>query len=84
MNKHKMGLVLGSFVAFVHIVWSVLIAFGWAQPWMDFVLRMHSLNNPYFLLPFDLTRSLGLIILTFLVGYILGNIFAMIWNKLHR
>lgn len=84
MNKHKTGLVFGSFAAFVHLVWSLLIAFGWAQGWMDFVYRVHSLNNPFTVMPFDLWRSLGLIVLTFVVGYIVGNVFAFIWKKFHK
>ncbi len=84
MNQNKTGLVFGSFAAFVHLVWSILIAFGWAQGWMDFVYNLHSLNNPFTVMPFDLMRSLGLIVLTFFVGYIVGNVFAIIWKKFHK
>src|SRR5258708_5390353 len=81
MNKNKVGLAFGSFVGFVHLIWSVLIALGWAQPWMDFVYRMHSLNNPFTVAPFDLVRSGELVVITFVVGYVVGFIFATIWNK---
>ena len=84
MNKHKMGLVFGSFAAFMHLVWSVLIAFGWTQIWMDFVLGMHSLNNPYTVMNFDLMRSIELIVLTFVVGYVFGVVLAFFYNKFHR
>lgn len=84
MNKNKVALVLGSFVGLVHLVWSVLIAFSLAQPWLNFVYRMHSLNNPFIVEPFNLMRSIGLIIITFLVGYIAGYVFASLWNKFHK
>lgn len=84
MNQHKTGLVLGSFAAFWHLVWVVLVAFGWAQPLMDFIYRMHSLTNPNMVAPFDLMRSVWLIIIAFCVGYVAGNVFAFFWNKIQK
>jgi len=84
MNQKKVALVLGSFAGLVHLVWSIAIALGFAQPWLDFVYRMHSLNNPFVVAPFSLMRSIGLIVVTFIVGYVVGFIFATLWNKLHK
>ena len=84
MNGKKVGLILGSFAALIHLVWVLLIALGWAQPFMDFVYRMHSLNNPYMVMQFDLMRSVGLIIIAFIMGNIVGNVLAMLWNKFHK
>ena len=84
MNKHKTGLVLGSLVSSIHLVWSILIALGWAQGLLDFIYNMHSLNNPFTVMSFSLMRSLGLVVITFVVGYVLGNVFAMFWNKFHQ
>ena len=84
MNKRKMGLVLGSFAALMHLAWVVLIAFGWAQPLMDFVYKMHSLNNPFTVMQFDFMRAIGLIVIAFIMGNIVGNVFAMVWNKIHK
>ncbi len=84
MNKNKVALVVGSFAAFAHLVWSILIAFGLAQPWIDFVYNMHSLNNPFTVMPFDLMRTVGLIIMAFIMGYIIGYVFAFVWGKFHK
>ena len=84
MNQKNLGLVLGSFAALVHLVLSVLIAIGWAQPLLDFIYHMHSLTNPFKVGSFDLVRSLGLVIITFCVGYIVGNVFSLLWNKFHK
>lgn len=83
-NKNKIGLIFGSFLGLLHAVWGLLIAFGLAQPLLDFVYNLHSLNNPYFVTPFDFMKTLGLIIVTFLVGYVFGYIFATLWNKFHQ
>ncbi|MFA6586069.1 MAG: hypothetical protein WCS86_02820 [Candidatus Paceibacterota bacterium] len=84
MNKNKIGLVFGSIMGLFHLVWGLLIAFGLAQYLLDFVYDLHSLNNPFFVMSFDLVRTIGLIIFTFIVGYIFGYIFAAVWNKLHK
>lgn len=84
MNKNKIGLILGSFAGLFHLVWGLLIVFGLAQPLLDFIYNLHSLNNPFTVMPFDLVRTLGLIVVTFLVGYVFGYVFAMIWNKFHQ
>ena len=84
MNKNKVGLVLGLFIGLWHVAWSVLIAFGLAQPLLDFIYKIHSLNVPVTVMPFDLGHSVGLIIITFLVGYLVGYVFATIWNRVHK
>jgi len=84
MNKNKAALVFGSFIALIHFVWGLAIAFSWAQPWMDFVYKMHFLNNPFTVMPFDLMRILGLVVIAFVMGYIVGYVFAVLWHKLHN
>jgi hypothetical protein len=84
LNGKKLGLTLGSFAAFIHLVWSVLVGLGWAQPFMDFARKMHSMSNPTTILPFDLGRSILLIVIAFIMGNIMGNIFAYFWNKFHK
>lgn len=84
MSPKKVALVLGSFVGLIHLVWGVLIAAGFAQPLLDFIYAMHSLNNPFTVAPFDLMRSIGLVVVTSAVGYVVGYAFATLWNKLHQ
>ena len=80
LNTHKTALVLGTFAGIVHLAWGILIALGWAEPLMSFALRMHSLNNPYTVSAFDLARSVELVVLTAVIGYIVGTVFAHVWN----
>jgi len=84
MNKNKVALVVGTFAGLFHLVWGLLIAFGLAQALLDFIYNLHSLNNPFTVMSFDLMRTIGLIIVTFLMGYIFGYVFAALWNKLHK
>ncbi|MFA6353395.1 MAG: hypothetical protein WCW93_00460 [Candidatus Paceibacterota bacterium] len=84
MNKNKVGLIVGSLMGLFHAVWGLLVLLGLAQSLLDFVFNLHSLNSPFLVMPFDFVRTLGLIVLTFIVGYVFGFIFALIWNKFHQ
>lgn len=84
MNKNKAGLVFGLFFAFSHLVWSVLVGLGIAQAWLNFILNMHMINMPITIMPFNLIKAIGLIVLTFVLGYISGFVFAAIHNGLHK
>ncbi len=85
--KLKVGstaLVLGVFVALMHAIWMLVVYLGLGQLYLDWILGLHLVSNPYMVMPFDFGTALWLIVFTFLVGYVMGWAFALIWNKLHR
>jgi hypothetical protein len=84
MNQHKTGLTLGAFAALVHILWAILVAMNLGQMWMDFVLGLHFLNNPFQVMPFASTNAVMLIVLVAVIGYIVGFVFATVWNKVKQ
>lgn len=84
LKMHETGLAVGAMMALVHAVWAVLVWLGWAQPFLDWMFTIHSLANPYFVLPFDLASSLTLVGTTFVVGYAFGWAFANIWNRVAK
>ncbi len=84
INPTKTALTVGAFIAGWHIVWSLLVAVGWAQPLINFVLWMHMMSMPWVVKPFDLTASVTLVVITWVFGYIIGYAFAKIWNRMHR
>ncbi len=84
INPTKTALTVGAFVGGWHIVWSLLVAFGWAQMIIDFVLWMHMMSVPWVVKSFDLPAAVTLVIVTWIFGYVLGYIFAKIWNRMHR
>lgn len=81
-NPFRLGLVLGSVLAFCHAFWAVLVAIGWAQTILDFVFWAHFINPPYRVAAFDLSRALVLLGLTFAVGLMLGAVGGALWNRL--
>jgi hypothetical protein len=85
--KLKVGstaMTLGLFFALVHTIWMAMVYFGLAQVYLDWILGLHLLSNPFVLMPFSFATALGLIVFTFLVGYAAGWIFAVIWNNFHK
>ena len=80
LDPQKTGLVLGSFAALVHVAWSLLIIMGLAQWWMDWVLSLHFLNNPYTVASFDFITAFTLVVLAGVMGFVVGFVFATIWN----
>jgi hypothetical protein len=83
LHPAQTGLALGSVVAFAHLVWATLVAIGWAQPLLDFVLWLHFLKVPIQLAPFDGTRAALLVAVTFAISGAMGAFFAVVWNRLH-
>jgi hypothetical protein len=67
-----------------HVVWSLLVLLGWAQPILDFIFWAHMIRSVYVVKAFDLAATITLIVVTSLMGYVFGYIGAVLWNKLHR
>ncbi len=78
------GLVLGSLVGGLHLLWAVLVASGIAQPLMDFLFWLHFIRPVYVIEGFDPLRAAGLVFVTAIVGYAIGCAFALLWNYVHR
>lgn len=84
MNKQKTGLAVGSFAAVMHIVWSVLVMLGLAQPLYNWILALHAVEVPVTIGEMSIVGAIVLIVVAFVVGNIVGWIFASVWNWVNR
>lgn len=84
LNQHKTGLALGALLGLWHLLWALLVAIGWAQPLMDFMFRIHFVQLSHSIAPFGFGRAVLLVFIAFVVGYIVGSVFAALWNWLHK
>ncbi len=84
MNVRKAGIVLGTVIAGWHLCWSTLVAIGWAQPVIDFVLWMHFIKPIYLIEPFELMRAAVLVCTSAIIGFAAGAAFALVWNAWRR
>ena len=81
IDKNKTGLTFGFLISFFHLVWSILVALGIAQTLLNFILNLHMIDSATTVMPFNLIKAVGLIVITFVVGYISGWLMAFFWNK---
>lgn len=84
LNKNGVGLALGVFFAVAHALWAILVWVGLAKPLLDFVLKLHFMTMDYNIEAFGFLRALGLLIMTFVVGYVFGWVFSALWNKFNK
>jgi hypothetical protein len=84
INPVKSGLVLGAVIGLWHLTWALLVAFGWAQPFIDFVFWMHFIKPVYVVQPFHPATAAILIVVTAAIGFVIGSVFAVLWNWFHK
>lgn len=84
VNKNKVALTLAVMVGGVHLVWSVLVALGLAQGLIDFILAVHMIETATIVGPFDIKMAGLLVVVTAIIGYAVGYVFATVWNYLHK
>lgn len=84
LNTNKVALTLGLLIGLWHLIWVVLVALGWAQPLLDFIFSLHMIANPYQVTGFDGGKAAMLVVITFVVGYVIGWVFATIWNSVRK
>jgi len=84
VKESKAGLIFGTFAAVMHVIWSLMVFLGFAQNYMNWIIGLHFLNNPFTVRAFNLSTALTLVGATFVVGYIVGYIFATVLNRLQK
>jgi len=84
LSEIKTALVVGCLYGTWHLLWSLLVAAGVAQTLLDWICRLHFLNNPFRVAEFNLMNAALLVAITFLVGFVIGWFFALLWNLLHK
>ena len=57
VNALSVGMVIGLFLAVWHACWSALVALGWAQTLIDFMLWAHFIKLSLSVEPFSLFRA---------------------------
>lgn len=77
------GMACGVLLGVVHLSWGVMVAAGWAQPVMDYLFQLHFIAPFIKLEPFNLATAVQLVVITTAIGFVLGYILAVAWNRVH-
>ncbi|EKD33282.1 MAG: hypothetical protein ACD_76C00054G0008 [uncultured bacterium] len=80
----KLGLTFGLFSGLVHLAWSVLVALGWAGPLMNWLFKIHFIQSPYSMLPFNLGQAVLLIVVAALAWFVFGFVVGSIWRAVAK
>jgi hypothetical protein len=80
----RAGLILAVLLGGWHLMWSLLVAVGWAQLLINFIFWIHFIKPIYVIEPFNIGTALLLIVVTSTIGYVVGWGFGVLWNKLHK
>ncbi len=80
LNKNQTGLTLGLLSGIMHFLWVISTALGLGQIFANFVHSMHFLSDMHTVM--GVSWGLGVlgIALAFIWGYVIGFIFAALWN----
>jgi hypothetical protein len=83
VHAQKVGLVFGGLLAIGHTIWALLVFMGLAKPFLDWIFGLHFLNFQYTIDPFSFGNALMLVIVTGIVGYLVGYVAGSLWNLVH-
>ncbi len=78
---NHLGRTFSLFAGLVHLIWAVLSWLGWAKPVVAWVYGMHGLTPNFTVTTLSPARGIELIILTLILGSIVGFVLGAIWEK---
>jgi hypothetical protein len=81
-NPNIVGFYCGALISFCHLVWVVMVALGLAQGWLNFIFGLHFVSNPFKVGVFNVGAATALVIMTFVVGYVVGWVSTWAWNRM--
>ncbi len=80
LNRNQVGLTVGIFFAALHAIWALLIELNLGQSVIDWVFPLHFINSIYTVTDFSLANAAMLVIMAFATSYIMGWLFAALYN----
>lgn len=80
----KSMVVGAALLSSLHFAWLVLVYMGIAQMVMDFIFKIHMLNSPLQVQPFEWPYAFLLITITFSVGALYGWLYSVIQKLVNQ
>lgn len=81
ISKNNVGLFVGTVAALCHLIWVVLVGAGVAQKMVTWLFSMHFVQIAgYTVAEFNWLTALELVVMTFVVGYVVGYVLTLLWG----
>ncbi|MEM4240372.1 MAG: hypothetical protein QXM31_02720 [Candidatus Woesearchaeota archaeon] len=80
LKPKKVALALACLVVVWQLIWILAVAIG-KQPMLDWILGVHFLADGLKVAPVTTGKAIVSLLIHFVAGYILGWLFAVLWNK---
>lgn len=81
LQRHRAGMVLGTFFAALHALWATGVYLGVADAVLNFVLRSHFVAVQHATFRPTLLWLASGLVTAFAAGYIAGTVLAFLWNR---
>ena len=82
LSTTMMGLVTAAMMGGLHLSWSLLVALGWGQAFLNFFFWMYFIKPIDLTVPFESARALTLVSISSIIGFVLGSLAARLWNRI--
>ena len=80
LNKKQVALTFGIMAALGHFLWTLAVAVGFGQSLLNWSMVNHYMNFGYTVGNVSLGIAVASILAAFVCGYIVGLVFASVWN----
>jgi len=80
ISAHQSGLVFGAIFAASHAAWIGFVVSGVSESAVDVVARTNFVE-PEDTVDFDLSLTGAGLTIAFVAGYLMGGLFALLWNR---
>jgi len=78
--QHKVALTVAWFAVVMHFIWVLILAGGMGQQFATWMMGLHMVTAPTTFGVFSWGTALWLLVVAFVFGYIIGWIFAGVYN----
>lgn len=79
VDEESVASTFAIFAATGHVVWIILVNLI-GQSYVDWITGIHGISTQIQVKPFDIVSAVTLVLIALILGYIVGFVFAKIWN----
>ena len=81
-NKNSAGLSLGIIFLLIHLIWFGAVIFGFGEELLSQIVATHFIQLTIQVGEFNLGDAIFALIRAFVAGYLIGWLFAFVYNKI--